>query len=203
MKTLEQIKINYKSETLDGRDLARLAEFLPLEMWEDFGLKPKLTGDRLHRHAPKEFTKENVLLQLKKDVEFGFEKALNQCGISSSWMYEVVGMWNWILEEGLENFDNYSMYGLPLFKATAVKYGFDNPIVDDTGSEAKYDSRNIVMNKCKICGHKCSSHTDLVRHLRSQHSDHDEVIAHADDDSLLGNIATFAAVHGTTGCGKV
>ena len=31
------------------------------------------------------------------------------------------------------------MYGLPLFKATAEKYGFDNPIGDDTGRENYYD----------------------------------------------------------------
>ena len=31
------------------------------------------------------------------------------------------------------------MYGLPIFKATAVKYGFENPIGEDTGSEKKYN----------------------------------------------------------------
>ena len=52
-------------------------------------------------------------------------------------------MWNWILEEGFENYDEdngYAQYGLPLFKATAVKYGFDNPIGEDSGRESKYAS---------------------------------------------------------------
>lgn len=31
--------------------------------------------------------------------------------------------------------------GLPLFKATAVKYGWDNPIGEDSGRERKYDSQ--------------------------------------------------------------
>lgn len=46
-------------------------------------------------------------------------------------------MWNWILEDGLENWDvnDYTQYGLPLFKATAQKYGFDNPIDDDECNE--------------------------------------------------------------------
>ena len=81
-----------------------------------------------------------MLKQLKEDVEFGFEKALNKRGISSSLMFEVVRFWNWVLEEGLEDWDedNYAMYGLPLFKATAVKYGWDNPIGDDNGDENKY-----------------------------------------------------------------
>lgn len=36
--------------------------------------------------------------------------------------------WNQVLEEGLENYpeENYAM--LPLFKATAVKCGWENPI---------------------------------------------------------------------------
>lgn len=38
--------------------------------------------------------------QLEEDVRFGFEKALNQRGISASLMFECVMMWNYILEEG-------------------------------------------------------------------------------------------------------
>lgn len=57
-------------------------------------------------------------------------------------MYECVAMWNWILEEGLENFDSYAQYGLPLFKATAVKYGFDNPIGDMRGDEYIFSSES-------------------------------------------------------------
>lgn len=34
---------------------------------------------------------------------------------------------------------NYAMYGLPLFKATAVKYGWENPIGDDNGDEEFYN----------------------------------------------------------------
>ncbi len=86
---------------------------------------------------------ENVLKQLEEDVRFGFEKALNQRGISASLMFECVMMWNYILEEGLEDWDedDYRFYGLPLFKATAVKYGWDNPIGEDSGRERKYDSQ--------------------------------------------------------------
>lgn len=45
--------------------------------------------------------------------------------------------------EGLEGWseDDYAFYGLPLFKATAVKYGWDNPIGEDSGRERKYDSQ--------------------------------------------------------------
>lgn len=136
MKTLQQIKENYKSKTLDGRDLTRLMQFIPEAELKDFGLELKEEYVGKHRHI--ELTKENILKQLEEDVAFGFTKALNQKGISAGAMYEVVSMWNWILEEGLEHFDDYAQYGLPLFKATAVKYGFKNPIGSDTGSENKY-----------------------------------------------------------------
>lgn len=136
MKSLEQVEKEYKSNTLDGRDIHRLMDFIPESKLGDFGITLKHEYIGKHKHI--EFTKENILIQLEKDVAFGFDKALNQRGISSGLMYEVVKMWNWILEEGLEDFDDYAMYGLPLFKATAVKYGFDNPIGDDLGSEDKY-----------------------------------------------------------------
>lgn len=136
MKTLEQIKELYKSKCMDGRDIDRLVDFYPVSEWEHFGFKLK---EGATPPIPLAFTRENIISKLKDDVEFGFEKALNKRGISSSFMAEVVQMWNWILEEGLEDFDEYPMYGLPIFKATAVKYGFDNPIGDDSGSEPQYN----------------------------------------------------------------
>jgi hypothetical protein len=138
MKSIETIISQYKSQTLDGRDISRLLQFLTEEQITSMGME--LKEEYKGKHQPVPFTKENILKQLEKDVAFGFEKALNQRGISSGLMYSVVQMWNWVLEEGLEDFDEYPMYGLPLFKATAVKYGFENPIGDDEGSERKYDS---------------------------------------------------------------
>lgn len=146
MKTLEQVLANYKSDTLDGRDLHRLAQFIPEDKLSSFGLE--LAPEFVGTHVAKDFTRENVLAQLEKDVDFGFEKALNQRGISSCLMYSVVQMWNWILEDGLEDFDDYPMYGLPLFKATAIKYGFDNPIGDDCGDEPKYEEREFYGRLC-------------------------------------------------------
>lgn len=138
MKTLNQVKEMYKSKTLDGRDLERLSQFIPEDELKDFGLE--LNEEYIGKHEAIPFTKGKILNQLEKDVDFGFEKALDQRGISASIMFEVVKMWNWILEDGLENWSdsNYAQYGLPLFKATAIKYGFDNPIGDDEGTEYTY-----------------------------------------------------------------
>lgn len=137
MKALKQIAKEYKSQTLDGRDLTRLAQFIPFDMLGEFGIEPTEEYNNAEKWNAnlKSFTRENILAQLREDVAFGFKKALNRRGISASLMYEVVKMWNWILEDGLENFDSYAQYGLPLFKATAVKYGFNNPIGYMDGDE--------------------------------------------------------------------
>ena len=64
--------------------------------------------------------------------------------------------WNRVLEEGLEDYpeDNYAMYGLPLFKATAEKYSWENPIGEDSGSEDYY---NEEYDEGLYCGHCRSS----------------------------------------------
>lgn len=138
MKTLEEIIGNYKEyeTSIQDRLGARLCQFLTVEQMKEIGFELKEEAE----HTPIEWNRENVLKQLEKDVAFGFEKALNQRGISSSLMFDVVLGWNKILEEGLEDWDedNYAMYGLPLFKATAVKYDFNNPIGDDIGNESRY-----------------------------------------------------------------
>ena len=138
MKTIEEVLELYKTNTLDGRDIYRLVDFIPEEKLSLFGME--LEDEYVGKHVAIPLTREAVLERLKNDVAFGFEKALNRRGISSSMMYEVVQMWTWILEDGLEDFDDYAQYGLPLFKATAVKYGFNNPIGDDEGNEFCYSS---------------------------------------------------------------
>lgn len=143
MKTLEQLK-NYKSKCLDGRDFHRLMRFIPYSMIEDFDIEPaeEFNSEEKWNKDLLEFTRENILKELERDVAFGFEKALNKRSISSSLMFECVRLWNYILEEGLENWGSnascYKHYGLPLFKATAVKYGWNNPIGEDSGKESKY-----------------------------------------------------------------
>ena len=140
MKTLQQILSDYKSETLDHRDSSRLMDFIPEKDLKTLGIE--LKDEYIGKHKPILLTKRNILRRLKQDIAFGFEKALNKRGLSAEAMWWVISMWNWILEEGLEDFssDNYAQYGLPLLKATALKYGFDNPINDDVGDEYKYSA---------------------------------------------------------------
>ena len=122
MKTINEIIENYKEyETyLDDRFGVRFAQFLTINQIEQIGFKLK---DKII-HNPKDFTKQLVLEQLKEDVEFGWEKACDERGISSSLMYDVVRSWCKVLENEFANFDNYYDYGKPLFKAVAEKYNW-------------------------------------------------------------------------------
>ena len=130
---VEKMK-NSKDGCFDGRDFYRVARFLKDE---DLA-KLKLTRENVLPY--KEYNRKNVLAELESDLDFAFEKALGKRGISAALMFGVIQMWNNVLQEGLENWsdDDYAQYGLPLLKATAIKYKFDNPIGDDTGSEDKY-----------------------------------------------------------------
>jgi len=123
MKTLEYVKehINEieQDDILDRRFTKRFVDFLPVEEWEKYGFK--YTGEEPPK--PKEWTEENILAQLKEDVEFGVEKASNHRGISASLMYAVCKAWCIVLENGLEDTD-YGWYGDKLFKAIDNKYGW-------------------------------------------------------------------------------
>ena len=138
MRTLQQIK-EYKRVALDGRDIHRLIEFLDEKDYELFGLE--LKQEYKGTVVPIPFTEQNVLEKLRKDLAFAFEKALGKRGLSAAMMFDVVKMCNWVLDNDLQDWseNDYAMYGLPLFKATAELYGFDNPIGEDTGREDKYE----------------------------------------------------------------
>ena len=150
MRTLDEILSNFKPNCFDGRDLYRLWKFIPWGIAKNY---PNFLNHVAEEYRNEEkwmteiyqipYTRENILAQLSIDVEFGFEKALNMRGISAGLMFEVVRMWNWVLneDEELTNWpsERYAMYGLPLFKATAIKYGFPNMIGDDEGNESWYD----------------------------------------------------------------
>lgn len=139
MKTREQIleaiKGGKESQALDGRDFLRLTNYFPSSDWEVFGI-----GLKEGKEPPpvREFTEENILENLESDLEFAFEKALDKRGLSASAMNGVITMWLWVLDDPLQDFEEYAEYGLPLLKAVAVKYGFENPIGEDAGNEETY-----------------------------------------------------------------
>jgi hypothetical protein len=124
MKSVKEILDNYKDyETqLDDRFGSRFTDFLTIEEMENIGFE--LKEEYKKDWQPKEWTKENVINQLKEDIEFGIEKAQSQRGISSGLMFSVVRSWLKVLEdkELLTMFEDYDDYGLSAFKQAKQKY---------------------------------------------------------------------------------
>ena len=111
MKSIENILNNYSEyETfLEDRFGRRFCEFLTPEQMEKIGFR--LDEERKDNWKPKEWTYENVLLQLKEDAEFGLEKAEGERDVSSSLMYEMCKSWCKIIEREdlIEEYDNYGI----------------------------------------------------------------------------------------------
>ena len=132
MKTLDYVLNNYDnfSVPLEDRLGKRLCQFLTAEQMEHIGFE--YTGEA--ELQPIEWNEENILNQLKKDVEFGIEKAINHRGISASLMFEVCKGWCIILENGLEDTD-YGWYGCNLFEAINDRYQFGLVTADTFNKE--------------------------------------------------------------------
>lgn len=148
MKTKEQVLEAIKSgvvydrdncKFIDNRDFSRLVDFFPVEQWKLFGFE--LEKREKAPFKVEKWTKENILKHLESDLAFAFKKALSKRGISSSLMFEVIKMWMWVLDDSLANFSDkqYAMYGLPLYKAVAIKYNLPNPIGNNVGNENEYN----------------------------------------------------------------
>ena len=139
MKTLEQILAchnkNIQGTALEIQDRlgVRLCQFLTEEQAKTIGFTLK---ERATWEPPNPFTEENVLKQLKQDVEFGWGKACRHKGISSELMYNVVLGWCKILENEFADWDDYAPYGTPLFIAVSKKYGFG---IDETEFDPSED----------------------------------------------------------------
>lgn len=129
MKNLSEVLSNYSDYQtfMDDRFGVRLCQFLTEAEAEKLGfsLSEEAKASGKTWASPKEWTKENILSQLKSDVEFGWEKACDERGISSNLMYEVVKAWCKVLENKYADFDDYAPYGKPLFRAVANLCGWE------------------------------------------------------------------------------
>jgi hypothetical protein len=151
MKTIQEIA---SADEYSGEKNQYLYKLLPFLTGRDYRLLNLKCPEDLERflkersRPPIPFTKENVLVYLREDVGYGFDKALRKSGVGAAYAFEIVSMWNWVLQEGLEGFDSYKNYGLPLFKATANKYGFMDHINGFTGSEDLFGDDTDDLESC-------------------------------------------------------
>lgn len=130
MLSLEYVKehiseIEFDDYIGDRRFTKRFVDFLPTSEWGKFGY-----GYKGEEYIPKEWTEENIIAQLKADLDFAIEKATNHRDISSSLMYDVLKSWCIVLENGLEKTE-YGWYGDKLIKAIDEYYGFGLYVADE------------------------------------------------------------------------
>ena len=112
-----------EDEFFDRRFTKRFLAFIPVDEYEKYGFQ--YTGEGTP--TPKEWTEENILEQLKSDVEFGYEKAENERGISSGLMAKVVNAWCKVLQNGLNLDGNDGYYHIKQFQIVAKHYGWELP----------------------------------------------------------------------------
>lgn len=105
----------------DRRFTKRFIDFLPTSEWGNFGFE--YTGE--NEYVPKEWTEENIIAQLKRDVEFGYEKAVDERGISSELMAMVVNAWCKVLQNDLNLNGNDGYYHIKQFTTVAKHYGWE------------------------------------------------------------------------------
>lgn len=136
MKTLEWVKEHIdeveQDDFFDRCFTKRFVDFLPVAEWEHFGFR--FNGEK--EPEVKEWTEENVLAQLKSDVEFAIEKSTNHRGISASLMNDVLKAWCIVMENGLEK-TPYGYYGDKLIKKVDEYYNF-GLVTEDTFDEDFY-----------------------------------------------------------------
>ena len=127
MKSIEEILANYKdyATDLDDRFGRRFCDFLTIEQMASIGFS-YTDKEAEKKHVPKEWTEENIIKQLKEDLDFGWEKCCDQRGISASLMADVVQTWCNVLENGLYDLA-YGYYGDNVFKTVAKKYDVTLP----------------------------------------------------------------------------
>ena len=124
MKSLEYVIEHYnefeEDDFFDCRWTKRFLDFLPIGEWGKYGFE---AADGFE-HNQKEWTEQNILAQLKEDVEFGKEKANDERGISSGLMAMVVNSWCKVLENGLNLDGNDGWYHHKQFDIVAEHYGW-------------------------------------------------------------------------------
>jgi len=127
-QVLEAVKTNSTNYDRDGckfidsRDFMRLTDFFPVDQWAHFGFAPK---ECVEIAPPKPWDLESISEQFVADLNFAWEKASDERGISAELMFEVVMMWMWILEDHESGELPYENYGKASLRAIAEKYSVE------------------------------------------------------------------------------
>ena len=123
MKTWNEVMEAIRSKTLtchsfDGREFSRLASYAADDELAILGYELK---EGVQTRNIKTWDFATVVQDAREDLDFAFEKARAERGLSASSMYWVMKMWNWVLNDSpipsKDDDDDYNPYGLPFLES--------------------------------------------------------------------------------------
>lgn len=121
-----------------------LVPYLPFEYAKEF-LKPEVTVETWKNT---EYTRENVLADMRGYMEFAWGKVRDHRGLSAGRSVDKMALWVWLLGDDLAEMKAlpYKNYGAPRLKWVCEQYGF--PIPDDAAVRRMAESKQC-MDECE------------------------------------------------------
>ncbi len=144
MKSLENLLEQVKDGKIHKEIMKYFVMFVPTSVCEEINYCVQAYDENGEDvRVVKPWTEANVIEQMKEMTRIGFEFGLTHRGTSAAWMRQALCIYIYLIEDPdltkkLARDQMFVVYGLPLYKAIAVKYGFPNPIGDDEGNEEHY-----------------------------------------------------------------
>lgn len=122
MRSIKEVKSKLKADTEDS------IESLYVQM--SGGIHPLMIFvpecfNKGHEDSAIPLTEEAVISEMQEYINFAYDKALSQRGISadrSIWKFK---KWLWLLEDDLLNGMEYNQYGIPMLNAISKKYNLE------------------------------------------------------------------------------
>jgi hypothetical protein len=150
MRSIDEIVAKIKERQGEGFDfwVEVLIVYLPFKNAKRF-LKEGV-GEK-EWAAPRELTQVNVIDEMRKYMEFAWEKVDSHRGLSTSRSVNKMEAWLWLLESDLNLEDvPYENYGAP--KLAAVCKKFDFLIPDDDAIKRMIEGESCIDNCMSGCG---------------------------------------------------
>lgn len=112
------------TDQMFGWQSSDLLEYLPFEKAKEFLKDGVLDGE----WKTTTLTRESVLGEMRKYMEFALDKATGHRGISAGRSVEHFQAWVWLLGDSDEiDWKDYQNYGMPILRQVAEFYGFEFP----------------------------------------------------------------------------
>jgi len=119
MRTVNEIKERVEQQRKDYIDSVMIQTCGGIHPLQEYVPEFFIEG---HQDKATPLTRENIIAQMQDYIDFAFEKAENQRGISaerSIWKFK---QWLWVLEDDSIPTDNYCDYGIEILKCITEKY---------------------------------------------------------------------------------